>query len=202
VKLHRLGAAALLGASTALAEPPPHWSVGVERLFGISHTWSSADAGGPSQTTSVGIGLAYQAPAGYDTARVGADYLFELGLSLGTALGYATFDLENEARDVRQDYWVVAPRVGWLFRPQPSLAFWPRAGLTLLMPGRQPSSDQAAVTLELPVVWLLPDTPIGLSAAPHLDLGFSPGRDAFFGLVSTEGTVSEVGLSLGASVFF
>lgn len=202
VKPHRLGAAALLCASTALAEPPAHWSIGVERLFGVNHTWRSADASGPTQTTSAGIGLAYQAPQGYDTARVGADYLFELGLSLGTALGYASFALENETRDVRQDYWLIAPRVGWLFQPQPSLAFWPRAGLTLLMPGRQPSSDQAAVTFELPVVWRLSDTPIGLSATPHLDLGFSPGQDAIFGLVSTEGHVSEVGLSLGASVFF
>lgn len=192
MKVHRLGAAALLCSSSALAEPPAHWSVGVERLFGVSHTWASADAGGPSQTTSVGIGLAYQAPAGYDTARVGADYLLELGLSLGSSLGYATFDLENEARHVRQDYWVVAPRVGWLFQLQPSLALWPRAGLTLLMPGRQPSSDLAAATLEIPVVWLLSGTPIGLSAAPHLELG----------LPSTEGKVSEVGLSLGASVFF
>jgi hypothetical protein len=192
VKLHRLAAAALLCASTALAQPPAHWSVGVERLFGISHTWSSTDAGGPSQTTSVGIGLAYQAPPGYDTARVGADYLFELGLSLGGAVGYATFHRENENEDVRQDYWVVAPRAGWLFQLQPSLALWPRAGLTLLMPGRQPSGDQAAVTLELPVVWLLSGTPVGLSAAPHLELG----------LASTEGKVSEVGLSFGASVFF
>jgi hypothetical protein len=193
VKVHRLGAGSLLCASTALAQPPLHWSIGVERLFGVSHTWSSADAGGQSQTTtSAGVGLAYLDRPGYDTARVGADHLFELGLSLGTAFGYATFDLENEAEDVRQDYWVLAPRVGWLFQPRPSLAFWPRAGLTLLMPGRQPSSDQAAVTLELPVVWLLADTPIGLSAAPHLDVGYTP----------TDGKVSEVGLSFGASVFF
>jgi hypothetical protein len=203
VKPHRLGAGALLCASTALAEPPARWSVGVERLFGVSHTWSSVDAGGPSlTTTSVGIGLAYLDHPGYDTPRIGADYLFELGLTLGTALGYATFEIDYEERNVTQDYWVVAPRVGWRLQPQPSLMIWPRAGLTLLMPGRLPSGDQAAVTLEVPVFWLLPGTPIGLSATPHLDLGFSPGRDAFFGLVSTEGKVSELGLSFGASVFF
>jgi len=204
LRRHGLGAGSLVFCtSTALAEPPAHWSVGVERLFGISHSWSSADTGGERQaTTSVGIGLADLDHHGYGTARIGGDYLFELGLSLGTAFGYASYHRESDDEDSREDYWVVAPRVGWLFQLRPSLALWPRAGLTLLTPGQEPTGDHTAITLELPLVWRLPGGVIGLCAAPHLDLGFSPGHDAFFGLVSTDGTASEVGVSFGANLFF
>jgi hypothetical protein len=46
------------------------------------------------------------------------------------------------------------------------------------------------------VIWRLPGGAIGLSAAPHLDLGF--GGDAR----STDASVSEVGLALGANLLF
>src|SRR5262245_40865298 len=89
--------ALLLWTSAALAEPTPHWSVGVERLFGIGHSWGAADTGNESQTTtSVSLGLAYLDHRGYDTPRIGADYVFDLGLSIGTALGVAIYERENE----------------------------------------------------------------------------------------------------------
>ena len=93
-----------------------------------------------------------------------------------------------------------APRVGWLLAMHPSLALWPRAGLTVVTAGQEPPGDHTAFTLELPLVWRAAG-PVGLSATPHLELGFSPGNDGLFGL-STTGTVSALGLSFGANLWF
>lgn len=193
----------LLCTSTALAEPSPHWSIGVERFFGIGHSWGAADTGNESQaTTSVSLGLAYLDHRGYGTPRIGADYILDLGLSFGTALGVATYRRENEDAELQESYWLFAPRVGWFLPMHPSLALWPRAGLTVMTSGQEPPGDHTAITLELPLVWRAWGGAVGLSATPHMDLGYSPGDDALFGLLSTSGTVSEVGLSFGANLLF
>ena len=197
------GVGAWLCTSTALAEPAPHWSVGIERFFGIGHSWGSADTGGEDQaTTSVSVGLAYLDHRGYDTPRIGADYIFDLGVSVGTAFGFATYRQENEDAERRESYWLFAPRVGWFLPVHPSLALWPRAGLTLLTSGQEPHGDHTAITLELPIIWQAAGSAVGFSATPHLELGYSPGNDAVFGLVSTTGTASAVGVSFGVNLVF
>jgi hypothetical protein len=204
VRLASVGVLAwLFCASTALAEASPHWSFGVERLFGVGHSWGAADTGDESQaTTSVSLGLAYLDHRGYGTPRIGADYISDLGLSFGTAFGVATYRRENEDTEIRDSYWLFAPRLGWFVPMHPNLALWPRSGLTLVTSGQEPPGDHAAFTLELPLVWRIADGAIGFSATPHLELGYSPGNDAFFGLVSTTGTVSEIGLTFGANLMF
>lgn len=193
----------LLCTSTALAEPSPHWSIAVERLFGIGHSWGAADTGNQSQaTTSVSLGLAYLDHRGYDTPRIGADYICDVGLSFGTGFGVATYHRENESTDRSETYWLLAPRLGWFLPIHASLALWPRAGLTLTTSEQEPLGDHTAITVEAPLVWRLAGGTVGLSAAPHLELGYSPGDDAWLGLASTTGTVSAIGLSLGASLLF
>lgn len=195
MKLRGLGIGALwLGSAPAGAasEPlplapdasAPRWSVGLERFFGISHSWDAAGS-----TTSAGLGLEYLERPGHDTARIAVDHVFELGLSLGAGLGYAHHELENELRAVRESSWVLAPRAGLWLQPWEQLALWPRAGVTLFDAG---GATASAVTLELPLVWLLSDGLIGLSATPHLDLGLAP----------THGEVSAIGLSFGANLLF
>jgi hypothetical protein len=198
-----LGAAAfLLCTSAALAEPAPRWSVGVERFFGVSHSWGAADTANERQTTtSVSFGLAYLDHRGYDTPRLGADYISQGGVSFGTAVGFATYRRENDAAEIRESYWLFAPRVGWWLPIQAGLALWPRAGLTVMTSRQEPSGDHTAITLEIPIVWRVA-SPVGLSVTPHLELGFSPGEDAFFGLVRATGTASAVGLCFGASLSF
>jgi hypothetical protein len=195
VKIRGLASGALLlCSSTAFATSDPRgsdpsrlvprWSVGLERFFGISHSWDAAGS-----TTSAGLGLEYLERTGHDTARIAVDHVFGLGLSLGAGLGYAHHELENELGAVEESYWVLAPRAGFWLQPWEQLALWPRAGVTLLGPG---GATAAAITLELPLVWRLSDGIIGLSAAPHLDIGLTP----------TNGEVSALGLCFGANLFF
>lgn len=169
----------------------------VERTFGAGLTWGPADA--QPATGSVSLGLQYLERPGYDRARFGGDYVLESGLSAGTAFGYArhyvTYEGDFSApprSDSGEDFWLLAPRAGLLHRLSPALALWPRAGVTLLLGSR--SADHAALTLELPALWLLPGSPLALTATPHVELGVAPGGNA--------GRFSQVGVSLGASAFF
>ncbi len=188
-----IGALLLYGSPAVAASEPrppdlsrsaPRWSVGLERFFGISHSWHAAGS-----TTSAGLGLEYLERPGHDTARIAVDHVFGLGLSLGAGLGYTRHELDDQTRAVRESYWVLAPRAGFWLQTGERLALWPRAGVTLLDAG---GATASAITLELPLVWLLSDGLIGLSAAPHLDLGLGP----------SNGEVSAVGLSFGANLFF
>lgn len=195
------GAVLLLTSASAFAAPPGRWQIGLERLFGVSHSWGAPDGGESETMTSAGVGLNYLARPGYGTLRVAADHLFESGLSLGLSLGYGAYARDNEQQEIRQHFGVFAPRAGFVLQPWAELVLWPRAGLDLLVRGRDVSSDQAAISLELPLMWLCSGTSVGLSVAPYFDLGLSLGRDAPLGL-SSSGSVSEVGLSFGASLFF
>jgi hypothetical protein len=197
-----LAGALLLGANPARATAPApspqplRWSIALERLFGVSRTWSNEVDGQRQTSTSLGLGARYLEHPGYGTPRVGVDLLLGPGISLGAGLGYAHYTQENPDERDEESYAVLAPRVGFALQPLPGLVVWPRAGLTLLLPGRQTPEDHHAVSLELPAIWRLPGGAIGLSATPHLDLGFSGGSG------STDERVSEVGLALGANLFF
>lgn len=171
-------------------------SIALERLFGLTRTWSNEVDAQRQTSTSLALGAAYLEHPGYATPRVALDVLVGPGISLGAGVGYARYTRENPDEDIEKSYALLAPRVGLLLQPLPRLIVWPRAGVTLLVPGRQTSENHLAITLELPLIWRLGDGVIGLSAAPHLDLGVGGGSR------STDDRVSELGLALGANLLF
>lgn len=182
-----LGCVLALGSTCAAASPPGHWAIGVERLFGVRHTTSESQR----SQTSLSVGSQYLPGNGYSTPRVAFDYLLDLGLSFGGAFAYGTFEVDRAYDDYSDPSWLVAPRVGFFWLPLANLGVWPRLGLTLLRPSSEPIDSLSAVTLEAPVVFLLPAHIVTFTATPYLELGYSAG--------SSE---TELGLALGATVFF
>jgi hypothetical protein len=204
-------ACALTLVSTAAAADPPepssqppsrNWAIGVERLFGLRHTRSERRGISGDYQTSLSLGSQVLAGESYATPRVGADYLLDLGLSFGAALAYGTFRYDRSYDDYEDSSWLLAPRVGFLWLPLPSVGIWPRLGLTLLQTESSLVGNLSALTLEAPVEFFLPGHILTLTAAPYAELGYSAGSDGFFDLLPTDHSAIELGLALGAAVFF
>lgn len=189
--------AAALCADTGACSPPPArraLGVSLERLFG--QTWVERRV-----QTPVGVNeqrfdsfdvFAVRTPReGYGAPRVAADYLFDFGLTLGGAIGYHAV----QRGDASASAWLFAPRAGYFWQFSRRLALWPRAGLTWLaldVDGAGYSENERAVTLELPLVFLLARERLGLLLQPYVDLGL-PGGDV---------ELDERGVQLGVTVFF
>ncbi|HTV21710.1 MAG TPA: hypothetical protein VMG12_23635 [Polyangiaceae bacterium] len=188
-----------LAAQPARAEPPGNWSVAIERLFGISRAWLRSNDGGPGEDqTSVSVFTQHQGGFGYSAPRVAVDYVLDLGLSFGGAFGFGKYRADYAYDDYRINAVLLAPRAGYLLTPTPTLAIWPRVGLTLTTSVRTGSEeDVSALTFEAPVVFLLRKHVVGLTVTPYFEYGFS-GLDDY----SPYNTVSELGVSIGGNAFF
>ena len=116
--------------------------------------------------------------------------------------GDANFAVDRDYDDYDDGSWLLAPRAGFFLRPLPNLALWPRAGLTLLKTTADLTGSLSAITLEAPVVLSLPGHIVTCTLTPYAELGYSAGSDGFFGLLPTDHDASELGVALGATVFF
>lgn len=137
---------------------------------------------------------------GYSSPRLALDYLTPLGWSLGGALGFhqtrlRATEASSANRYTRYDgttrAFVLAPRAGY-FVGLGDAGLWPRAGVTRMWLKDRQREHETAITLEVPVLWLLAGGQLGLQLTPYLEIGL-PGGSA---------DVSEQGLQAGAAAFF
>lgn len=194
VMLNRVlvAAAALWGAlgwaRSSAAVPPGSWSVGVERMFGASRVKTRYVATGSELSETSVSWLSDPAPQeGYSSPRLCFDYLSPFGLTVGGALGYHETHSGYDARAL-----VFAPRAGYFARLLPELGLWPRAGLTRLWLHDRQRENETAITLELPVLWLLASGQLGVALLPYVEINLPSGTTR----------VSEQGLQVAASAFF
>lgn len=200
----------MLVSTDAAADPPEHspgpsfrnWAISIERLLGLRHTRSERQGISGDYQTSLSLGTQVLSGESYATPRIGADYLLDLGLSFGAALAYGSFSYDRSYDDYEDSSWLLAPRVGFFVLPLPGVGVWPRVGLTLLQTESSLVGNLSALTLEAPIQIFLPGHILTLTVAPYAELGYSAGNDGFFGLLPTDHSATELGLALGATVFF
>jgi hypothetical protein len=180
----------------AQAAPLGSWCVGLERLFGASRVTKSFnreyDSDWVGRQTTISF-LASRAPQdGYSSPRLGLDYISELGLSAGGALGVDAITRSAGSDDNPNAIaFVIAPRLGYFLQPLPWLGVWPRLGVTHLV--RTRDDDNTAVTLDVPISLLLADERIGLMLVPYVEAGLP--EDGGDNLV-------EQGAMVSAGMFF
>jgi hypothetical protein len=169
---------AWLRLGAAQAAPLGSWCVGIERLFGVSWVKKNFnreyDTDFVERQTTISL-LASRAPReGYSSPRLGVDYVSELGLSAGAAVGVDAITRSGATGsddDPNAINFVLAPRLGYFMQPLPWLGVWPRLGLTYL--GRTRDDDNTAVTLDVPISLLLADGRVGLMLVPYVEAGLS-----------------------------
>lgn len=186
-------------AEPARAEPPGNWSIAVERLFGVSRAWArGTGAGNEADETSVSLFTQYEDHRGYSAPRVAFDYIFDLGVSVGGAFGFGKYNGDFEYDDYRINAGLLAARLGFLLTPAPSVSVWPRAGIVL---ATSDNGKASALTLEVPVLFVLPKHVVGVAVTPYVEYGVrieAPFLDDY----SVYEKISELGLSIGGNVFF
>ena len=194
------GSLCLLQTRDAQAAPPGNWSLGVERIWGISRVTVDTEVGDDTRSetnTSVSLFSALSGVRGYSSPRLALDYLSGSGVTFGGAFAYESIDGDSSDENV----WLVAARVGYFGRPTPSFGIWPRAGLTHLAFDDNDDVDDddpsaTGLTLEVPLVFLVLGQTLGLSIMPHADIGLTGGTD------TVDQTVTELGLQFGLNIFF
>jgi hypothetical protein len=193
----------LLQARDAQAAPPGNWSLGVERIFGISRVTVDTEVNDVTTSdtnTSISLFSALSGLSGlrgYSTPRLALDYLSGSGVSFGGAFAYESTD--GDSRD--DNLWLVAARVGYFADVTPGFGIWPRAGLTHVAFDDNDDVDDddpsaTALTLEVPLVFMVLDRTLGLSIMPHADIGLTGGTD------TVDQEVTELGLQFGLNIFF
>lgn len=144
-----------------------------ERLFGFSNDKFSLDDPGNDVTyKGFGFGWSGAGTTPYNSPRLGLDYFISSNLSVGGALGYSTFEVED-GND--SSGFILAPRVGYMLGISDVFGFWPRGGFTYYT-FDDPDFDQLGLTLEA-LFSIAPRPGFGFITGVVFDLGFSGERD-------------------------
>jgi hypothetical protein len=193
------GSVCLLQTRDAQAAAPGDWSLGVERIFGISRVTIDTEVNDITTSdtnTSVSLFSALSGLRGYSSPRLALDYVSGSGVSFGGAFAYESID--GDSRD--ENVWLLAARVGYFADVTPSFGIWPRAGLTHVAYNDNDDDDDdpsaTGLTLEVPLVFMVLHRTLGLNIMPHADIGLTGGTDA------VDQKVTEIGLQFGLNIFF
>jgi hypothetical protein len=217
------------GARAQTADAPAagdagHWSISLERLFGIDHvseteSINGVDAGAFHATDFSVFGDPMSSVlTRFSSPRAGFDRFLAHHLSLGAGIGIyrgseSVASLGGLTTNESFQGIFVNPRIGYAARLTSWLAVWPRAGLTIEYShadetdsdGRVEgaiSSYQVAATVEVPLVFTLAPR-VALTFGPTLDVSFA--GDNRSGLPGTaamiyETPVTEIGAQAGLEV--
>lgn len=191
------------------------FSLGVERLYGITYTSETVKApGGDVKTSALNYSL-FSNPAGsqrtvYSSPRLSLDVLLtdQWSAGLGVGLVGGSTRLKSDAGTTEGPSvmgFVVAPRAGYLLVQNSWFAFWPKAGFTLTRHSAKTDNSTAsqyrgALSVEASAL-LLPGEHIVFSFTPAFDWGLL-GANSAGGGDSIRATALEFGLQGGLGVYF
>jgi hypothetical protein len=191
------------------------WTLGVERLYGITGTTQTVKApSGDVKTSTVNYSI-FSNPAGsqrtvYSAPRLVFDFLITDQWSAGLGAGFVggTTSTKSDAADVKGPSIlgvVVAPRVGYLLAQNSWFAFWPKAGLTYTRSTVKTENATAkqfrgALSVEASAL-LLPAEHIILSFTPTFDWGIFGATNAGAG-DNLRATALEYGIQGGHGIYF
>ena len=205
----------VLFAGRASAQEPTfgdagHVAISAERLFGYVHASRTQTMGVTETNTSQDYFTLLTNPvgaiSGYGWPRIGIDAFVTGGLSVGGALGF--FYLSDQDEDTSTGF-LLAPRIGYALPVGPSVAIWPRAGVTYWHISTDPSasdtdasSSAVAVTLEVPVTFFLAPR-VGFMIGPTVDIGVGGSTSASLGgaSISADQRYTDIGGYAGLLLF-
>jgi len=191
------------------------WSLGVERLYGVTYTADTVHApGGKVKTSAVNYSF-FSNPASsqrtvYSSPRLVADYLItdEWSAGLGAGIVGGSTKIKSDAGELEGASvfgLVLAPRAGYLLMQNNWFAFWPKAGVTYTTSSASTDNATAkqyrgALSLEASALVLLGPSAV-LSFTPMFDLGVIGSNSAGSG-DSLRATALEFGLQGGLGLRF
>ncbi len=170
--------AILLAAGAAGAQEKAgtqgNFTVGLERALGLyaGHIDIDEQNGNENEFdyTGIELGIRGSGVIPSNNVRVGFDYFVIDNLSLGTGIGFASYDDDNE-----RSLFLIAPRVGYFLGFGEHFGFWPRAGFTFWTQD-DPDAHNIMVTLE-GMFTIAPNPTYAFTVGPVVDLGFSGEED-------------------------
>jgi hypothetical protein len=192
-----LSVAVVFGASSAWAQEfgskgTP--AISADRLagFSIDHSKQTNPAPGvDTKVTSNHLGFLWQGGGAdsangvaqpYSIPRLAFDYFVIDRLSIGGALGYASYSVDVETRNTVHtslSAFVFAPRVGYVWNLNGWASFWLRGGFTyhsFSTDANAGSEHAIALTVE-PTFVLSPSNHWGFVVGPTADFSFSGSRE-------------------------
>lgn len=197
-------------------------SIAAERLSGLSLGSIGVDPEGPvdefeTSYTSFRLLTSESTASGpvsavpvFSSPRIGIDYFLADQLSLGGSLGLVTTSWDNDGdNDFSTTTFLLAVRVGYWIPLNPTFAFWPRGGLTLLTLSQSDDDDDVESSMTLPALsleapFMIALGPAFLQLAATLDVAIGGSAETQAGAASTEYDVSayEIGLQAGLGIVF
>ncbi|MEY2931985.1 MAG: hypothetical protein RL033_2734 [Pseudomonadota bacterium] len=180
----------LLAAAPALAKAPSGFVTGFERIESISYVQAKTTLAGVEQTSSSWrAGMGTNAGNGYSIPRISLEYSWELGLSVGVAIGF-TFSWKDK---VAPDAEVFEPRVGYSVELTDDLLLWPRLGLTI-HDLTNPDATHTALSVTLPVLSRQHDLG-SMNFGPYVDVGLGGSAG------DADQKLTEFGIAIGFQLF-
>ncbi len=145
-----------------------------ERLFGIHFSRVKQELGNGDTATieTTGISLGWRGRGSltpFEVPRVAFDYFVIDSLSVGGALGYASY-----GDDFDYEEFLLAPRVGYAFMFSDVIGLWLRGGFTYHSLDPDPGGSESGMAFTAEAMFIVAPTPhFGIIFGPTFDIDFT-----------------------------